>query len=604
MILARSPTGAEVAARFSVGETTSIVDADLSDASRELLHATEADLIVVAYPADDRWMSAALGLTRELLGPGSEIRMVIDPAVVSTATEDLVADVFSGWMVSGVTVDAGVLALHVRPSSEDAEPEATRESVQGALQIAAMLKTVLDPVAENLPEFEVRASHVMSYLRQVPRLQAETEVLRRQLRDLESSGHRKGDQAKPTPTVAEAVPPEDSPQNRGVRGRRSRRARKLILAATAAVLIAGGAWVLASWLDLDINGYLTLLALGAIALTLYDVRRRFVMVNARAARLARQVERASRRTESQVTSLKGAVATESRRARARAEETKARAIDLSALTRETAAAVRTIESSQLRARENMADLSRTIQTHAGAMDAHSKRMSESLEKGNLAKMVRAELLTAYNQIESNFRLRDLVDVTGPTPQLRGWAASPDVIAFLVREMQHSEPRIVLECGSGASTVWLAMAARTKGLKTRVVALEHDELYASETTRLLEECGVDDIGEVRLAPIEEIELNGHRGPWYSRAALNGLAEIGLVFVDGPPGAFGLRSRYPALPVLRPLLADGATVVLDDLIRDEERQTMSLWADEFPEMEVSELKVEKGAAVFRLHDVRDV
>jgi hypothetical protein len=45
------------------------------------------------------------------------------------------------------------------------------------------------------------------------------------------------------------------------------------------------------------------------------------------------------------------------------------------------------------------------------------------------------------------------------------------------------------------------------------------------------------------------------------------------------------------------------VLDDLIREEERQTMTLWGEEFPEMEVSELRVEKGAAVFRLGSGRD-
>jgi predicted O-methyltransferase YrrM len=603
VILARSTAGAEVAARFSVGETASIVDTDLSEASRKLLRTGDADLILVEHPtSDDGWLSEALALTRECLRPGSEIRIVIDAEIPSTPTEDVLADAFSGWMVTGATVDAGVLALHVRPSSDDAEPETTRESVQGALQIAAMLRTVVNPTAENLPEFEVRSSNVMSYLRQVPRLRAETETLRRELRDRETLDRRREGEAGPTVTGEDGVQ-EAPPAKRETPGRRSSRGRKLMVAVTAAAVIAAGAWLVTIWLNLDSNGYLSLLLLAAIAVTLYDVRRRFIRLTARTSRLAQHVERGFRRTASQIASLKGTVVTEGRRARARADEVKALDIDIRALTSETAATVRAIEASQLRTRETILDVSRTIQTYAASVETESKRMADTMEKGSVAKVVRAELVNAYNQIESNLRLRDLVDVTGPTPQLRGWAASPDVIAFLVREMRRIEPGVVLECGSGASTVWLAMAARTKGLKTRVVALEHDEVYASETTRLLEECGVDDIGEVRLAPIEEVEVNGHRVPWYSQDALSGLTEIGLVFVDGPPGNLGPRSRYPALPILRSLLADEATVVLDDLIREEERQTMTLWGEEFPEMEVSELRVEKGAAVFRLGSGRD-
>src|SRR3990170_4022847 len=81
---------------------------------------------------------------------------------------------------------------------------------------------------------------------------------------------------------------------------------------------------------------------------------------------------------------------------------------------------------------------------------------------------RREMRTLYAQVEAMLQLRDVVNVTGPTPPLRGWAASPDVLKLLVDEVVERRPTTIVECGSGASTVWLAMAIRTLGLSTRIV----------------------------------------------------------------------------------------------------------------------------------------
>ncbi|KAA3637977.1 MAG: hypothetical protein DWP92_06910 [Armatimonadetes bacterium] len=78
----------------------------------------------------------------------------------------------------------------------------------------------------------------------------------------------------------------------------------------------------------------------------------------------------------------------------------------------------------------------------------------------------------------------------------------------------------------------------------------------------------------------------------------MDNIGLVFVDGPPGTLHPLVRYPALPLLRPRLAANATVVLDDFIRDQEQEIANRWSEEFPELKMTEHQFEKGAAVLRL------
>lgn len=209
----------------------------------------------------------------------------------------------------------------------------------------------------------------------------------------------------------------------------------------------------------------------------------------------------------------------------------------------------------------------------------------------------AEIATMYRQLEALQRLRDLAPVTGPTPPLRGWAASPDVLVWLVTELRRLRPRFVLECGSGASTVWLSIAVRAMQLETRIVAFEHDSRFAAETVRFLDDNGLGDVAEVRIAELEPITIGDYTGTWYAADVATGVHDVGLVFVDGPPGATDEAVRYPALPILLPALAPTATVVLDDTIREEERDIARRWAAEFPEFVLEFAAFEKGAAVLR-------
>jgi hypothetical protein len=70
---------------------------------------------------------------------------------------------------------------------------------------------------------------------------------------------------------------------------------------------------------------------------------------------------------------------------------------------------------------------------------------------------------------------------GPAAPLFGrWAAEGDFAGMIVRELERS-PRLVVECGSGSTTVVIADKLRQSG-SGRVVSLEHDALYLARTTR--------------------------------------------------------------------------------------------------------------------------
>jgi predicted O-methyltransferase YrrM len=206
-------------------------------------------------------------------------------------------------------------------------------------------------------------------------------------------------------------------------------------------------------------------------------------------------------------------------------------------------------------------------------------------------------LPDLHQTQAIANLFSMLPVDEVVPLMGGWAASPDVVLLLVQEVCARKPRLIVECGSGVSTLWLALTIQKYGLDSRVVALDHDAHYASQTRESLTRHGVDHLAEVRYAPLRTIDLPDHETPWYDLGAIADLDGIGLLFVDGPPEATGPRVRYPAVPLLRDRLAPQATIVLDDLMRQSEQEITRAWDSTLDGFSLERLPLEKGASVFR-------
>jgi hypothetical protein len=214
--------------------------------------------------------------------------------------------------------------------------------------------------------------------------------------------------------------------------------------------------------------------------------------------------------------------------------------------------------------------------------------------------VRASLLQSasqdFRQTEALLSLHSLVRARAPLPQTRGWAASPDLLLFLVSLVISQRPRLIVELGSGVSTLWLAYALEKAGGDGRIVSLDHDPEFAARTQAFLVAHEVDRFVSVRVAPLVEVDIDDEKWPWYDRQALADVDSCELLVVDGPPGAVRDRARFPALPVLRRRLAEQATIVLDDCIRSDEKEIVAAWHASLPEWDVEMLPHEKVTAVF--------
>jgi hypothetical protein len=96
-------------------------------------------------------------------------------------------------------------------------------------------------------------------------------------------------------------------------------------------------------------------------------------------------------------------------------------------------------------------------------------------------------------------------------------------------------------------------------------------------------------------------------WYQRESVEALLDtekVGLILVDGPTSESGRHVRRGAVDYMMDYLADDAVIVLDDYNRNEEREIVKMWSEQFPEAEVDVLpgQKDKEIAIFKLRQPR--
>ncbi len=169
-----------------------------------------------------------------------------------------------------------------------------------------------------------------------------------------------------------------------------------------------------------------------------------------------------------------------------------------------------------------------------------------------------------------------VPLAAPAAAPAAWAASPEALRHMVQTILLYKPDLVIELGSGSSTVWMAGALERNG-HGHIVSLDHEAKFAEATRQRLTQHRLSHRAQVLHAPLVPTTAGGRQYLWYDLAPLRDLPQgkASLLVVDGPPGGSQRLARYPALPQLAPWLAQDAIVLLDDAARKDEQQIARLW-----------------------------
>ena len=198
----------------------------------------------------------------------------------------------------------------------------------------------------------------------------------------------------------------------------------------------------------------------------------------------------------------------------------------------------------------------------------------------LTDIIKSRLEFENKLIRIEHELRSTIGINKLTRlplNLGGWAITGQFLQNLVEEIYLREPQLIVECGSGTSTIVSAACLKDIG-KGKVLSLDHESYFAKKTRKLLAVEGTEEFAQVITAPINDFEINGKTWKWY-RTDFEKLInqQIDILVVDGPPSTLQSKSRYPAVPLLKKYLADDFLIMLDDGLREDEAEIAKEWAD---------------------------
>ena len=235
-----------------------------------------------------------------------------------------------------------------------------------------------------------------------------------------------------------------------------------------------------------------------------------------------------------------------------------------------------------KSRQDMSQLSRRVEeSEPGRADVAIHQYAMERSGFDLQKYLYYLSYHVPREVEAQQQLQSTFRPEGLRPLLGGWALTPSGMLDIAQAISRDSPDVVVECGSGTSTMWIALALRDSG-GGHVFALEHEPAFAEETRRQLSSQGLSEYATVVDALI--VEQNGANEivEWYDVSRIGEIDRIDILVVDGPPQVLGDLRKY-AIELLSDRFADGTRVFADDVNRDAERTMVTEWIKEFPSLQ---------------------
>lgn len=163
-----------------------------------------------------------------------------------------------------------------------------------------------------------------------------------------------------------------------------------------------------------------------------------------------------------------------------------------------------------------------------------------------------------------------------------WSMRFSNLQKVVQLLDKNKPQVVVELGSGISTICIAAWLRQHG-SGRLLSFDHDSQWAAATRHELLRQDLGEYAHLHVAPLAAQDVGGHSCTWYNLDPYDKeLRNIDMLIVDGPPAGESAddNSRLAAGIYFGSRLAKEATVLLDDSKRPGEKTIADDWASRLP------------------------
>lgn len=202
-------------------------------------------------------------------------------------------------------------------------------------------------------------------------------------------------------------------------------------------------------------------------------------------------------------------------------------------------------------------------------------------RATFERQFKGKMLRQVNEVEGLFQLYLRETGAATMPLTGGWALDATSMAAALDAIERQRPDMVVELGSGTSTAWIAHLLDRLG-SGRIISIDHDRDFAEVTRAAVERLGVTDRVDLRVVDLAPTGITDHDTAWYDLSTMDDIDRIDVLLVDGPPQRTGPMARYPAVPALFDRLSDGALILVDDAIRDDETTMIEKWAEAYPSL----------------------
>ncbi len=161
------------------------------------------------------------------------------------------------------------------------------------------------------------------------------------------------------------------------------------------------------------------------------------------------------------------------------------------------------------------------------------------------------------------------------PNLGSWKADTGLLTLVADHILTSKPKVVVEFGTGASTLIIARALQMAGGGTFISFEQHPE-FVRANREWLAEHGLE--ADLRAVPLRT--SNEWPGLWYDHGTLP--ASVDFLIIDGPPWTIHPLTRGAASSLFEQIAPRG-TIMLDDAARPGERLVARRWRKQWPDFD---------------------
>ena len=164
----------------------------------------------------------------------------------------------------------------------------------------------------------------------------------------------------------------------------------------------------------------------------------------------------------------------------------------------------------------------------------------------------------------------------------GMAMDAEAVNFLEEKIRKMKPNLIIEFGSGVSTLCLARfmyELHGDNFKLRVISIDQSEEFAIATELLLKKAQLEKVAKVVAVPLRLQDVGGVKASCYDfdlleKSTIFNYGKADFVLIDGPFADENL-TRYGVIPKIRSMVHSNTHFFLDDALRDKELMVANLW-----------------------------